>query len=89
MESKLDTGEILKIKDEGTLLEVYTSDELDLLFSVQPPEYSGFYTFARHSIEGECPIVSFEPSHKINGWQDWYYKVNLKTKSIERLNPWR
>lgn len=89
MNTKLKTGEILRIEKEGELLEVYAADGMQLLFSVQAPENASFYTFAEHAIEGECPVVSFEPSHKVNGWCDWYYKVNLKSKNIERLNPWR
>ena len=89
MNTKLKTGEILKIKKEGGLLEVWSPDDTTLLFTVEAPMNSGFYTFAEHAIEGECPVVSFDPSHKINDWCDWYYKVDTKNKTIERLNPWR
>lgn len=29
------------------------------------------------------------PIDESDGWCDWYYKVNIKAKTIERLNLWR
>lgn len=59
------------------------------VFRLKAPPHARFYTFAEHYAAGICPIVSFEPGHQINGWQDWHYRVNMKTKSMERVDPWK
>ena len=81
-------GRFAEIDTEGQSLNVFEPDG-SKLFMVAPPEHAGFYQFARHAVHGECPIVSFEPGHAINGWTDWYYRVDVSGQFVERLNPWR
>lgn len=88
MRVTLTNGYQAVIAEAGTRLEVFAPDG-KMLFAVTPPEHSGFYQFARHAVHGECLIVSFEPKHKINGWMDWYYRIDVEERRIERLNPWR
>lgn len=76
------------IGEEGRVLSVFGSSG-SALFTLSPPPHAGFYQFAHHAIHGECPKVSFDPGHGINGWTDWYYLVNVESRSMERLNPWR
>lgn len=88
MRTTLATGQVAEIEDDGNVLRVSETNG-DELFTVHPPEHSKFYQFIEHVVEGECPVVSFEPGHEVNGWMDWYYKVNITTHQIEKLNPWR
>ena len=74
--------------DDGALLRVFSPDG-EPAFSVLPPEFSAFYTFATHAVHGNCPVVSFESGHQRNGWPDWYCKVDVDAKSVQLLNPWR
>jgi hypothetical protein len=88
MQAILKSGHMAEITQEGGLLSIYGTDG-NLFFSIAPPDRAGFYQFVQHAIEGQCPIVSFSPGHEINGWSDWYYKVNVEVQVIERVNPWR
>jgi len=88
MRITLKDGYIAEFDDDGALLRVYTPAGTPA-FSAPPPEFSAFYTFAEHAIHGNCPVVSFEPGHTRNGWPDWYCKVDVGSKSVQLLNPWR
>lgn len=58
-------------------------------FSLAPPAFSMFYTFAEHHRYGNCPVVSFSASHSHQGWPDWYCRIDVKAQSIVLINPWR
>lgn len=88
MESIIEGGYKVVIVNNGALLKVFDQVGTEIC-ALRPPEYSSFYQFAKHAIHGECPIISFEPAHSVNGWQDWYFKIDVQSKSISRLNPWR
>ena len=88
MRAILAGGHIAEIENEGQSLVIIEVDG-STLFTLAPPGNAAFYQFARHAVHGECPVVSFEPGHAINGWMDWYYRVDVSGQSIERLNPWR
>lgn len=88
MRTTLKNGYIAEFDDDGASLRVFTPDGLPA-FSLLPPEFSAFYTFAEHAIHGNCPIVSFEPGRTRNGWPDWYLQVDVGSKSVHLLNPWR
>lgn len=88
MRTTLKDGYIAEFDDDGALLRVFTPGDA-LAFSVLPPEFSAFYTFALHAIRGNCPVVSFEPGHERNGWPDWYCKVDVESETVQLLNPWR
>ena len=89
MESKLDTGEVMKIIDEGSTLQIYDKSNKTLLFEIKAPDNSVFYTFSSHTTYGECPIISYLPEHSINGWQDWFYRIDINEKTMEQINPWK
>ena len=88
MRVTLKCGYKAEISRDGRVLILYGPDDSEI-GAIEPPEHGDFYHFAYHAVEGECPIVSFAPEHKINGWPDWYYKIDVHQKTIERLNPWR
>jgi hypothetical protein len=88
MRTTLKDGYIAEFDDDGASLRVLAPNGVQA-FSVAPPEFSAFYTFAEHAIYGNCPAVSFEPGHTRNGWPDWYLKVDVESKSVHLLNPWR
>ena len=88
MEAMIDGGYKAVIVNGGALLKVLDQAGAEVCV-IRPPRYGLFYQFAEHAIHGECPIVSFESAHKINGWQDWYFKINVEAKCISQLNPWR
>ena len=81
-------GRLADINAEGRSLSVFESDGKEL-FTLAPPEHAAFYQFVSHAEYGECPIVSFEPGHTVDGWMVWYYRVDVDAQRIERLNPWR
>ncbi|MGK4006527.1 hypothetical protein WMF31_28160 [Sorangium sp. So ce1036] len=88
MEAKLEGGHIGRIVGDGSRLEIVDSGGA-ILFTLSAPAHAVFYLFAVHAVHGECPVVSFDPDHAINGWMDWYYRVDIESRSMERLNPWR
>lgn len=88
MESMIEGGYKAFIINDGALLKVFDQKGVEIC-ALYPPEYSLFYLLSEHAIHGVCPIVSFEHAHAINGWQDWYFKIDVPSKSIVRLNPWR
>lgn len=88
MEATLEGGYLATIVNGGVLLRVLDQTGAEIC-SIYPPEHSLFYQFSKHAMHGECLIVSFEPTNKFNGWQDWYLKIDVQAKSITRLNPWR
>lgn len=90
-EADLGEGVLAKIVENGSLLEVREASG-KLLFTLTPPPHSAFYIFQPHAIHGVCPIVSFSPGHKPdgdNGWPDWYYRIDVRNRSMTRLNPWK
>lgn len=86
--AKLESGHIIRILGDGSRLEIVDS-EGTVLFTLSAPAHAVFYLFAVHATHGACPVVSFEPNHAIDGWMDWYYRVDIERRSLERLNPWR
>lgn len=88
MKATLKSGHVAEIAEDRQRLSVYYL-EGGLAFEVSAPEHGDFYLFADHITAGQCPVVSFDPQYSINGWPDWFYRVNVSSQSIERLNPWR
>ena len=88
MRATLKSGHIAEISEDRQRLSVFYP-EGGLAFEVGAPENGNFYLFASHISSGECPVVSFDPQFAINGWPDWYFRVDVSNHSIERLNPWR
>jgi hypothetical protein len=86
---RLVSDELMEIIDDGKTLQIFDSAGKKLLFELYAPENAGFYSYAKHSIHGECPIVSFNPGNEVNGWMDWYYRVDPNSQTMEQLNPWR
>jgi hypothetical protein len=84
----LQDGYIAEFDEDGASLRIFTPEGTPA-FSVLPPEFSAFYTFAEHAIHGNCPVISFEPGHTHNGCPDSYLKVDVESKSVYLLNSWR
>jgi hypothetical protein len=77
-----------EIVGEGSKLDLFAPDG-SYAFSVAPPASTTFREFVNHTIEGMCPLVSFELAHSPIQGMDWYCKVTVESKSIELLNPAR
>lgn len=88
MEAKVSGDYRAVIDNDGSRLTVFSPDGKEA-FALSPPEHGTFYLFAEHIEHGPCPVVSFHPDFQINGWQDWYFKLDVRFKTISRLNPWR
>jgi len=88
MRATLKNGYQAEIVDEGSKLNLFTSDG-KYAFSVAPPANTTFYQFVNHVTEGMCPLVSFELAHSPIQGMDWYCKVIVESQSIELLNPAR
>jgi hypothetical protein len=84
----LQNGCTAQITEDRRMLHVYKEGG-ELLFSLPPPEHGIFYTLQPHAKYGPCPIVRFDLDHSINGWGDWFYRIDFKKKYLERLNPWK
>ena len=83
----LTNGEVLEIIDSGQLLLV-RSQSGEIKHRISPPEHSIFYILQEHYNEGPCPIVSFDPAHKVKERMDWFFRVDTDNGTIEILNPW-
>lgn len=88
MRDALSNGYTAEISPAHDQLHVFSPDG-QLAFSLAPPEFSMFYTFAEHFKYGNCPVVSFSSSHTHQGWPDWYCRVDVKSRSLQLINPWR
>ena len=90
-EAVLGEGMLARIVQDGALLEVREASG-ELLFTLNPPPHSTFYIFQSHALHGVCPIVSFSVGHYPDGtygWGDWYYRIDVRSRSMTRLNPWK
>jgi hypothetical protein len=84
----LANGYAAEIFDGGRRLNIFGFDG-GFAFSVEAPEFSTFVAFAEHATEGRCPLLSYEVDRKQNGWMDWYCKIDMQSRSVRLLNPWR
>lgn len=88
MREVLRNGYSAEISADHSQLDVFTPDGHHA-FTLAPPEFSMFYTFAEHFKHGSCPVVSFSSSHTHQGWPDWCCKIDVKAQSLALINPWR
>lgn len=88
MRATLTEGHIAEISVGGLALHILESDR-SKLFTVVLPANDAFYQFASHAQYGECPIISYDPGHAVNGWTDSYSRIDVGGQGIERLNSWR
>ncbi|MYM27411.1 hypothetical protein GTP58_03625 [Duganella sp. CY15W] len=88
MRVRLNNGYDAEIIADGGRLDLFLPDG-HYVFTAKSPEFSTFFAFADYATKGVCPLISFAPEHKQNGWMDWFCEINVRSQSITLLNPWR